>query len=102
MFHGLKFFVFRVDEVRGARCEVFEVRSARCEVSFATLIRLGTLRVLIAILMFFKQHGLLQNLPDQPTNVGVANPPNALPLAGLDRLANQFNVVLGQNPTTSY
>ena len=56
----------------------------------------------IAILMFFKQHGLLQNLPDQPTNVGVANPPNALPLAGLDRLANQFNVVLGQNPTTSY
>ncbi len=56
----------------------------------------------IAILMFFKQHGLLQTLPDQQTVVGVPNVPNAQSLSGLDRLANQINVLLGQNPTTSY
>lgn len=56
----------------------------------------------IATLMFLKQNGLLQNLPDQPTALGAANWPTAQPLQGLDRLANQLNVVLGQNPTTSY
>lgn len=56
----------------------------------------------IAILMFFKQHGLMQNLPDQQPNVGVPNPLNAQSLPGLDRLANQLNIMLGQNPTTSY
>ena len=52
----------------------------------------------IAVVLFFKQNGLLQQSPE----VSVASQQNALPLAGIDRLANQLNVVLGQNATNSY
>lgn len=56
----------------------------------------------IAVMLFFKQNGLLQQPSVQPTEVGAASRLLSQPLAGLDRLANQLNVVLGQNPSMGY
>lgn len=51
----------------------------------------------IAILLFLGKNGFLQ----QPM-ASTAGQLNTQPLAGLDRLANQLNVVLGQNPNMGY
>ena len=56
----------------------------------------------IAVMLFFKRNGLLQQPLEQQPDAGALNLLNRLPLQGLDHLANQLNVVLGQNPGISY
>ena len=60
----------------------------------------------ITLVMFCRQNGLLQQPLGGPSDIGIVNQPQSqaqsLPLSGLDRLANQLNIVLGQNPSTGY
>ena len=56
----------------------------------------------ITLVMFCRQNGLLQQPLGETSDIGIVNQPQSQPWSGLDRLANQLNIVLGQNPSMGY